>query len=173
MKLSPLHYLYIPIILMHCVGCLPPTAEDVFCSEHRCEDVTSFAPVPELEAYTAAGIDRLSRATGTNVLREEASGVPVVLREHLMTDGTEDCGQTLAVGYGTLYTQIVMVDPTPPNGCPPIHVTLLHEMIHALAPGVEHAAHGIFAVRAGGSKLDDEALVQLCSEFLCQEMVPE
>lgn len=171
MKLA---YLYIPIILMHCIGCLPPAPKDAFCSENRCEDATSFAPVPELEAYMTAGIDRLSRATGTGFLCEEASGVPVVFREHLTEkDGTEDCGQTIAAGHGVHYAQIIMIDPTPPEGCSPIQVTLLHEMIHALAPGVQHATHGIFAAQAVGSKLDEEALVQLCSVFPCQEMIPE
>jgi hypothetical protein len=161
------------VLALFALGC-SASYEEQWCSTHRCEEVRTFDPAPELEAYTAANIDRLSRATGTEVLAEEAGGVPIVFQEALLTDGREDCAQTEAMTIGgPLYTQIIRLDPTPPRGCPPVNVTLLHEMIHALAPGVQHAAHGIFAKVAGGSKLDTDALVQLCSMFDCQEMVPE
>ncbi len=162
------------VLLMTFSGCGFQTDEEWFCSEHRCEDTTSFAAIPELDAYAAAAIVRLNKATG-GTLRQDIKGLPVFYQEHLVTDGKEDCGHTETIGLPgkRKFAQRILIDPTPPEGCPPIHVCLLHEMIHALVPELPHSDDGVFANPVSGSRLTEADLVQLCGTFYCSVFIPE
>lgn len=147
------------------------------CAKYRCEaDAVEFAPESALVGLTDAALKRFRVATGRADLRIADGGVPVLFREHILTSaGEEVCALTTAVSLngGPNYTQRIEVDPTPPPFCPSADLSILHELIHALAPDVDHAESGLFAPTIGGSHLDEPAMVQLCSGFDCQTFVPE
>lgn len=166
---------------------IDPTEQMPNCSKYRCErQVVSFAPVPGLEDAVLESVLRLSAAAGRFDLRVDPTGIPVRFQEHILsTDPTfvdeagnlrEVCAQTYAVkmAEGPWLTQEIAVDPTPGEGCPALlELSVLHEMIHALAPAAPHAPRGLFAVVIESDHIDEPALVQLCSEFDCQAFVPE
>lgn len=143
--------------------------------------------------FTAAGegisdmlgddLARWSAATGREIRADAAAGIPVVWQEAIPSalldpvtgERLEDCGFTEASGFlgRGLWTQSIHIDPTPPPGCPETSVTLLHELIHALAPDQSHAQHGLFASSSEHDWIDEEALSALCSEFPCEAFDPE
>ncbi len=166
------------LILALACGCAPAEPGDT-CQTERCEVATSFAPDPELVLYTQAALTRIARATGRTDLVIHEDGLPVELDGPLMAhteDGTEvpACGVTPAskTGSGPWIAQRVAIDPEPLPGCPDLQVTVLHEIMHALAPEARHAETGIFSVHGGG-RLNDDSLTALCSEFACQAFQPE
>ncbi len=186
--------LYVLLLtLTHCAGAdIDPSEARPDCKRFRCEaEAVKYTPEQRLLATTDGVLRRFNAATGrTDLGIANEGGVPVLLTEHLIgTDPTyvnedgspkEVCALTTAVGMpgARMFTQKIEIDPTPPEGCPNIWLSLLHETIHSLAPNVQHAATGVFAPvieqpMNGAKAIDEAALVQLCSEFRCNDFVPE
>lgn len=156
-------------------GGLPPG----WCRSHFCmEEAAAFAPAGEgMSDELASALARYRAATGRDDLGTDQSGIPVVWEDDLPLDsnGKENCGQTVTMGLpgGHMWTQVVRIDPHPSADCPSIQETLLHELIHAMAPNQSHAQHGLFARASEHDWIDEEALSALCSEFRCAAFNPE
>lgn len=186
MKLAELHWLVsIWLILTCCAG--EPAAKLPNCAQFRCEpEAVAFAPEARALGITQTTLARFAAATGRADLRIEESGVPIVFRENLVSDPldlkpdgapVERCAIT-TVAYipgGPNVTQRIEIDPTPPVGCPNPWLSLLHEMIHALAPNTPHTETGLYApvIPQGTKTIDETSLIALCSEFACQDFAPE
>jgi hypothetical protein len=157
------------------------------CGQFRCEpEVTAFDPAPELLLATEVELARLARATGRDDLRVSPGGVPVVLVEDIVAEhpaswnvNAEACGQTVTVTWNhrlplRSYTQEIQIDPTEPANCHGMRATLMHEMIHALAPDAAHRPDSeVFADATRSNRLDAPALEALCSQFECALFNPE
>lgn len=157
-------------------GGLPPG----WCRSHFCmQEAITFAPAGEgMSDELASALARYRAATGREDLGAATqSGIPVVWEDDLPLDsnGKENCGQTVTMGLpsGHMWTQAVRIDPHPSADCPSIQETLLHELIHAMAPNQSHAQHGLFARASEHDWIDEEALSALCSEFRCAAFNPE
>lgn len=157
-------------------GGLPPG----WCRSHFCmREAIAFAPAGEgISDELAPALARYRAATGRDDLgTDNQSGIPVVWQDDLPLDanGKENCGQTVTMGLpgGHMWTQAIRIDPHPSANCPSIQETLMHELIHALAPNQSHAQHGLFARASEHDWIDDEALSALCSEFRCAAFAPE
>ncbi len=154
-------------------GCGPSESRETSLGEP-----TTFSPVPELSAYTEVATVRVARATGRDDVTAEPGGIPVIFQEELLSkDGQPACGLTLGKSYPNTPDEVfdlsVLVDPTPPPGCPPVHITVLHEMIHALSPGAEHSEAGVFHAHGAGALLEETSLTALCAGFECLAFAPE
>lgn len=177
-----------PAILMAVFGIACGAAPQVptFCDTHRCnQEETTFAPVDaRAAAVLAPELERWSKATGRD-LTVAAGGVPVVWAEDLRAPCSDDpsrecidCAKTVVSGFrgGPLWTQRIELDPTPPGGCPAPEVSLLHELIHAMAPTAEHVrGDSLFATSTGVNPrpIDSAALSRLCETFDCAFFRPE
>ena len=157
-----------------------------WCESHMCEtSAVTFAPEGGLRKVLDHQLSRLRDATGRTDIQISDDGVPVLFREHLLSQAPnpetgeyfEACGQTLVVGFGIKpnLTQAIYIDPTPAPGCPSWGISLLHELVHALANQVDHVPFegSLFSEVCGTPWLDVDAMVQLCSGFDCHEFVPE
>lgn len=122
----------------------------------------------------AHAVARMAEATGRDISMAEG-GIPVIFkpeaRDPLTGEGL--CGVTVARGNGqVLYLEIS-------NGgdrrCMVTEATLLHEMIHALAPGLPHTDQGtLFGPKADKTAwIDEESLGRLCESFECHAFNPE
>lgn len=181
------------ISLTHCAGTAldPNEFPPGFCDKHLCaEQVISFHPVTvAMERVVLDVAGRWSKASGQDLFLAD-DGIPVVFTEHitstnpdgspLMRDGVlvEVCANTTVMsphsGLGPKMVQRIDVDPTPPEGCPSIEATVIHEFVHALNPFADHATHGVFAEYSDGSTaIDMDALLKLCDRFDCTVMQPE
>lgn len=180
--------LIVCLFSLGCAGAAPdpdgvPSAGN--CKLHRCElHVTTFAPAPELSGATLNALQRLGAATGRTDLAIDPGGVPVVYAAGLLSGNLDalghpilDCARTTIVRFdgGPGYAQKIEVDPTARPDCPDAARSVMHELIHALAPDVEHAPDpSLFAVHIRSARTYDEpALTQLCSEFDCLSFEPE
>jgi len=152
------------------------------CTKFRCdEEALVYTPAPELMAAAEDGLARFAAATGRADLSIAKGGVPIIFTEDLVDplDGHVACAITVAVyaGNGPYFTQRIEIDPTPPELCPAWNVSLMHELIHALAPHSEHSANeaSLFApqIPSGVRSIDESALLALCSEFDCHAFAPE
>jgi hypothetical protein len=139
----------------------------------------TFAPSAELFEMTEEMSTRYEAATGRSFEVSSHGFVRVELQDEIPSvskPGAFDCGQTVTSRYdgdGSIVRVRVLLDPTPPDSCSDMLTSLLHEAIHALAPDAEHAAEGLFARSAKGSKIDEPALGALCPHFGCYAFQPE
>jgi hypothetical protein len=185
MELAKRYLVTLILALLTCCSRADAPDQVPDCSRFRCDaDAVAFAPEGALIAVTDSALKRFRAATGRDDLRIEDGGVPVLFREHILPakpeldeagNPKEVCALTTAVSLngGRNYAQRIEIDPTPPPFCPDAGLSILHELIHALAPDVDHAERGLFAPSIGGPTIDEPAMVQLCTEFDCQEFVPE
>src|SRR4051812_33121464 len=147
---------------------------DGWCKSHFCMfEATVYTAIDDrMYEFLSNGLARFRVATErTDLVTDVQSGIPVIWREHLMgTDADtgepmEMCAMTDSIGYlpGRMYTQRISVDPTPPDGCPSSETSLLHELIHALAPEAEHvdSAKALFYYKTGSSDIDYSSLAVL------------
>lgn len=179
-------------VLLFSMGCSgaqdgtvgPP---DGWCDSHQCQD--------EATQYVAAGegigpmlersLGRWGKATGRTDLGTSPGGIPVIWQEDLadpVVPGMFDCAYTRGVEFlrngvrGRGWTQVIELDPTPPDGCPAPELSLLHELIHAMAPRTRHVmGDSLFAASTGPAMrpIDALALEALCSGFDCWSFEPE
>ena len=154
-------------------GAAPETAEPA-----AYVSPTTFAPAEGLVAYTEAATVRVARATGRDDVAVEPDGIPVLVQDYLHDkDGNDACGLTVGKAYpdalDVVFDLTVLIASAPPDGCPPVHVTVLHEMIHALSPGSEHSEAGVYEAHGAGSQLEETSLEALCGGFECKTFVPE
>lgn len=188
MKLSKRHAVY--ILLFHVASCAPaaldPAEKMPDCSKYRCErEPVRFAPEPGLLAATEQALERFRVATGRTDLAIDPAGIPVVWADELITDERDEstgeliraCGMTTAVRMkpGPFVTQRIQIDPSPGPGCPDAGLSIMHELIHALAPAVGHSTdpESLFYKNIHRRIIDESALIQLCSGFECNDFIPE
>lgn len=181
--------LVILTVLLFSMGCAPapddhePSA--AWCERNRCDrEALAFTVAGEgLHAPFLAAMGRMAAATGRQLSTDPQGGIPVVWREDTRTPptlkdptGRPACANTTASGMkgGRMYTQRIEIDPTPPPGCPGPELSLVHELIHALAPDAVHLLEpSLFSFDIERSTLDAGALVELCAHFDCNAFEPE
>jgi hypothetical protein len=141
---------------------------------------TVFTPAGEgMHDVAKAALARMGRATGREFPTDGQLGIPILWQETIIdAQGIEDCAQTIVKGFAgqKMWTQAIYLDPTPPDGCPSPETSLLHELIHALAPEAEHVEVDSLFYKSTGwqnRKIDAAALGRLCETFDCLEFRPE
>lgn len=159
-----------------------------WCLNHFCmTEATTFTPAGEgMYDLVKFNLERISYATGRfDLTTDPQAGIPVLWKSPILVKGKRTCALTeisgFVFGHGSLqsdssdmYTQVIYVDRDMPF-CPDNETSILHELIHALAPKRDHAKDGtsVFSAVAATDYLDEPALVQLCSEFNCLDFNPE
>jgi len=169
------------LLCVDTIGCGSPMGSvDEWCKTHRCEvAVTTFAPTRRLEPQTIVALERIALATGRDDLRIEDDGLPIEHESPIMVKSERVCGLTNVAALrvkektGAWRPQRIAVEPEKLDGCPGWDVTVLHEMIHALAPNAAHAETGVFSEHATGGVLDESSLAVLCSGLDCRWFDPE
>lgn len=137
-------------------------------------EATAFTPIGEgMQETLQRDLGRISNATGRyDLIVAPESGIPVSWKTPLYNKkGEHACGNT-AVGKKSHQVQAVYISKDEPF-CPPNEVSLLHELIHALAPQADHVDDSVFSDIAHTDYLDESALLALCSYFDCLEFNPE
>lgn len=159
-------------------------------ADRRClPGSTTFAPDPELVDMVTDATARWSRASGNGAVQAADGGIPVRHVSGLVSaDGNPACSLTGWIDFhggpmaGRRVVQWIELDSNTPEfwidgqlmRCPDEMHSLMHEIVHALAPHAAHAASGLFATRTEGNGLiDAQALAQLCSEADCLKFKPE
>ena len=137
-------------------------------------EATAFTPIGEgMHETLQKDLDRISNATGRyDLIVVPESGIPVSWKTPLYNKkGEHACGNTVTKSHRTLDVYISKDEPF----CPPNEVSLLHELIHALAPQADHVStdDSVFSNIAHTDYLDEPALLALCSHFDCLEFNPE
>jgi hypothetical protein len=178
------------LFLDGCSEVQAPPIPDGWCESHHCEEAVTYTATDDgmLEILNPA-LERYSDATGRALSTDPTAGIPVIWREHLedsegaIDEATglvmEDCAYTSSVGWpesGMVFAQAIYLDPTPPDGCPEPAVSLLHELIHAMAPMSKHVdSDSLFAASTGPMErdIDATALERLCENFDCLAFRPE
>lgn len=176
-----------------CCGTQAPEHEHTeWCKSHFCmQEATVFTPVGEgMYGILKQNLQRISYATGRfDLTIDPQAGIPVMWQTPIMNPQNKskrDCGHTEISGFvyghnrslfadsSDAYTQSVAVDQNAPFCWEP-EVSLLHELIHALAPKQHHVEtdDSLFSASAQDNYLDEPALTKLCSEFDCLLFRPE
>lgn len=183
--------LVILTVLLFSMGCAPapddhePSA--AWCERNRCDrEALAFTVAGEgLHAPFLAAMGRMAAATGRQLSTDPQGGIPVVWRADIRTQPTPEnptglpsCANTIASGVpgGRMFTQRIEVNSTRLPGCPGPELSLLHELIHALAPMAEHVdVDSLFASSTGKDMrpIDAPALERLCEFFACDNFAPE
>jgi hypothetical protein len=145
-----------------------------WCRSHFCDkNPVLYTAVGEgIYDELSSALARLKSATGRDDLgTDPQAGIPVS-----WDDTIDDCGQTIVMGpsLDNMYAQrILLSQAAVGKNCPEVQETLVHELIHAMAPDATHAISGIFAPSSQSDKIDSLALDKLCSQFDCDLFNPE
>lgn len=163
----------IAALLVLC-ACGAPAAPMSLCDAGRCDpSPREFAPAPALEGATHQALVRLERATGLE-LTIDADGLPLAIDDRVPP---EFCGETVQHldAFGVKAPQRIEIRRATSAECGSIVGSVLHELIHAIAPQSEHAATGVFSeFRAETNDLLDAASLEaLCSQVPCERETPE
>lgn len=158
------------VLLFGCGGMAPQGVTPTF----RAED-------PKLAPYVEAMTTRLARATGRDDIRCEPEGeIPVRYQDDLISFDAkgkpiEDCARTVWSKLDGIYVAaVVLIDPTPADGCSALPAVMLHEGFHALDPDAPHTNEpSVFDESASVSRVTMPALEALCSGFDCFAMREE
>jgi hypothetical protein len=132
---------------------------------------TFTATDPAVREELSRDLARISSATGIADLRVGADGIPVV-RATDIPDTDCDCTHVREL-HGDWWTDHISLGMTRGAGCWDEETSLLHELIHALAPSADHAESGLFRASIQSDKLDSEAVAILCSHVECSGFNPE
>lgn len=176
-----------------CCGAQPPSHDHGdWCLNHFCmQEATVFTAVGEdMYGLVKQDLERISYATGRfDLTTDPQAGIPVMWQSpipNLRDKSKSDCGSTQVTGFvyghgdslfdasSDAYTQSIAIDRNA-KFCSAPGVSLLHELIHALAPKQSHVEtdDSLFSVVAHTDYLDEKALTKLCSEFDCLIFNPE
>ena len=155
----------------------------VACGAHPVRQESSGATVDsaaadDLDSLLGSALGRLRGATGRYDLEQAPGGLPVVWADDLSDRrGRPACSLTTVERYpGTGWSPLlIQLDPTP-HFCSEALPSLLHELIHSLAPDAPHVEEPgwLFSDGVGRSTvLDEPSLLRLCEYFRCDAFSPE
>lgn len=127
---------------------------------------------PVVREELERNLARISEATGIVGLSVGDDGIPVARVADF--DADHNCDVTRVSHVGSDWrTNRISLGPVRGPGCWDEETSLLHELIHALAPSAEHAQSGLFAGAIQDDKLDAEAVTILCAHVECSVFNPE
>lgn len=156
------------LLLLACnPAAVPPSAR------RQQEQLTFWTDAPALAQPLETATYRLAHATGRAV-SVEPDGVPVLsVPEPRDVGGRLTCAVTSVDSDGHVYD--IQIDDHPEGfACHSATGTLIHELMHALAPFAPHSETGLFALTANTTSWIDEAsLTRLCEYFDCWAFRPE
>lgn len=132
---------------------------------------TFTATDPGIREELSRDLARISAATGITDLRVGAGGIPIMYANDI-PDTDCDCTHVREL-RGNWWTDHISLRLTRGEGCWNEETSLLHELIHALAPNAEHAESGLFHTSIQSDKLGPEAVTALCSHVECSAFNPE